>query len=175
MNIARLLVSNSLLVAMSITAPARAADACNAVFDAMAKLATTPHHQYMSEPAGDKPGHKRESEIVQTATMHYLKVQGTWVARAYDEKAAAALASRAANDGELTCKMVDNENVDGQPTNVFATHHETDGGSADQRIWISTSTGLPLRQTIDIEVGDDRGKTHKDLRYEYMNVSAPSG
>ena len=52
---------------------------------------------------------------------------------------------------------------------------QEDGTSVDSRVWISKSRGLPLKQTIDMDVGGKRGKSHTEVSIDYANVQAPVG
>jgi hypothetical protein len=45
----------------------------------------------------------------------------------------------------------------------------------DTTVWISKSKGLPLRADIDIDVGGSMGKSHKSIRFDYVNVHPPAG
>jgi hypothetical protein len=54
---------------------------CKLVVDAMAKQAVTPYHAYQSSTVAGSPGKPRESESINTPTMHYLKVDGKWTSR----------------------------------------------------------------------------------------------
>ncbi len=43
----------------------------------------------------------------------------------------------------------------------------------DTKTWISKTTGLMLRQDIDVDVGGSLGTSHRSSRYEYGNVRPP--
>ena len=104
---------------------------CKAVFDAMSKLTTTPHHMSMKETAARS---------------------------------------------KQTCKLLRDEAVDGEAATLYSAHDVQESGSTvDSQIWISKSSGLPIQQTIDINVGGARGKSHTEARIDYANVQAPAG
>lgn len=142
------------------------ADACNPIVDAMAKQAITPYHRYQTTTAADKSGKSRESESINTATMHYLKFGGKWSARPYDGKKNAADIVESMNSNKTTCSRVGEESVDGQAATLYRAHNP---GMPDNQIWVSTSSGLPLRQVADT------GVEHMEMRYDYTNVQAPAG
>lgn len=140
-------------------------DACKRIADAMAKQAVTPYHQYVTATATDKGGKSRESESINTVATHYLKVDGKWSARPYDgKKNAADILERMSSD-KPTCSRVGEEVVDGQATTLYRAHNP---GMLDNQIWISASTGLPLRQVADT------GLSHMVMRNDYTDVQPPA-
>jgi hypothetical protein len=40
-------------------------------------------------------------------------------------------------------------------------------------IWISKEQRVPLRREQDIDWGNDVGKSHQSVRYEYGNIQPP--
>ena len=154
--------------------PAHAADAaCGQVMAAMQKLATTPNHQYMTQAAAFNKK-SEASEVIITDTTMYLQVAGKWQSRPYDpQKSAQELAAVGDMPG-MTCDATGDETVDGQPASLIRTQQrQDDGDTVDGKMWISRSTGLPLRQTIDMDVGGKFGKSHTEERFEYTHVQAP--
>ncbi len=49
--------------------------ACKPIIDAMTKQTVTPYHEYLTTTAAGKGGKSRDSESINTATMHYLEVR----------------------------------------------------------------------------------------------------
>ena len=148
---------------------------CKAVFDAMSKLTTTPHHMSMKETAGFHKG-TMESEMITTASTQYVKVNGTWHSSPYDSAEQLKDMQQAAARSKQTCKLLRDEAVDGEAATLYSAHDVQDSGSTvDSQIWISKSSGLPIQQTIDINVGGARGKSHTDARIDYANVQEPAG
>lgn len=169
----------SMVLATSITcafaAPADAADAaCKPVFDAMANMAGTPNHQHMTENAAFNAG-PQNSEIITTPTAMYVKVAGSWHRSVYNPRQQAAELRQAYEQQQLTCKYLRDESVDGEAAALYDTRQtQDDGGTVvDSQLWISKSRGLPLKQTIDMDVGGKRGKSHSELRMDYTHVQAP--
>lgn len=164
-------VAASLLV----VPPALAADAaCAPIMAAMQKLAITPNHQYMNQTAAFEKTPKT-SEIIITHTTMYLQVAGKWQSRPYDPQKSAQELAAAGDTPGMTCQATGEETVDGQPARVFRTRQQMDDGdTVDGQLWVSKSTGLPLRQTIDMDVGGKFGKSHTEERFEYDNVHAPA-
>ncbi|MEO7012898.1 MAG: hypothetical protein ABI127_01215 [Dokdonella sp.] len=154
-------------------ARAAAAD-CTQVMAALQKLALTPNHQYMIQTAGfdKKP---KSSEVIITGTNMYLQVAGKWQSRPYDPQKSAQELAAVSNPPGMTCQAAADETVDGQLASVFRTQQRLeDGDSVDGQIWISKSNGLPLRQTIDMDVGGKFGKSRTEERFEYTHVQAPA-
>ena len=57
-------------------------------------------------------------------------------------------APRIMTKGEHSCTRLRSEAVDGQPAELYRVQSKTATGGSDTQIWISTATGLPLRQTV---------------------------
>lgn len=166
----------ALLVLAICAAPARAVDtACQPVFDAMTKLAATPNHQFMTQTAAfnSKP---ESSEIITTASAMYVKAEGAWHMSSYNPQQQAAEMQQAAAAGKQTCQHVRDEVVAGEPTTLYNTQDKQEGGdTVSSQIWVSKTRGLPVKQTIDMDVGGKVGKSHADVRIDYANVQAPAG
>ena len=78
------------------------------------------------------------------------------------------------NAKNISCHLLREDSVNGEPAQVFSAHDETEDGKTDATIWISKSRGLPLRKEEDIDTGGDpSGKTHFSTRYDYSNTSVP--
>lgn len=66
------------------------------------------------------------------------------------------------------------EALNGQMMTIYSVRSETEDSKEDGQIWLSKSSGVPLKEELDIDVGGGAmGKTHKSIRYEYNNVHAP--
>jgi hypothetical protein len=55
-----------------------------------------------------------------------------------------------------------------------ATYYESEYAKVDALIWISRSSGLTLREEIDMDPGG-LGKSHPSVRTAYSGVAAPAG
>ena len=153
-------------------APAHAQpSACKLMADAMILLATTPNHKRIVETAAYKQG-TSESEAVETGTTRYLKINGKWRAHPYDARAEAAEIGEATSTSNATCTNAGTADIDGQAARLFRVHEQNDAAVIDSRIWIGTN-GLPLKQIIDMDVGGNLGKSHREIRYDYADVQPP--
>jgi hypothetical protein len=141
----------------------------------MSKLTTTPNHMSMKETATFHKG-TMDSEVITTASTQYAKVNGTWHSSPYNAAQQLKDMQQAASSSKQTCKRVRDEMVDGEAAALYSAHDVQESGSTvDSQIWISKSRGLPIHQTIGIDVGGTRGKSHSDVRIDYANVQAPAG
>ena len=156
--------------------PALAADAaCKPVTDALVKLAGTPNHARMHVTAAYQSA-PTDGETITTANAMYVKAGGTWRRSAYDPKNEMAEMTQGFLAQKISCKSVGDENVAGESAALYDTvNKQEDGTSVDSRVWISKSRGLPLKQTIDMDVGGKRGKSHTEVSIDYANVQAPVG
>ena len=73
--------------------------------------------------------------------------------------------------GKATCRYLREEVVGGEAAAVYSAHSENEDVKSDGQVWISKN-GLPLREELDIDIGDP-GKMHHSIRYEYSNVQVP--
>jgi hypothetical protein len=72
------------------------------------------------------------------------------------------------------CAHVRDEAVDGEAAVVFSTHYESEYAKVDALIWISRSSGLALREELDMDPGE-LGKSHTSVRTAYLGGQAPAG
>lgn len=161
---------------IACTPVAHAADpACKPVFDAMTKMAATPNHQFMTETAAFNAG-PRNSEVVTTAGATYVKVAEKWHTSPYNPQQQVKEMREASRSASETCQHLRDETVAGEPAALYSTRDKQEGGdTVDSQIWVSKTRGLPVKQTIDIDVGGKLGKSHTDVRIDYSNVQAPAG
>jgi len=83
-------------------------------------------------------------------------------------------ARQAMQKAEHSCTKVRSEAVDGQPADLYSVEAKTASGGTESQIWISSASGLPLRQhTTMREQGGAKGQ--HDVRFDYTNVRAPQG
>jgi hypothetical protein len=73
----------------------------------------------------------------------------------------------------VSCRLLRNEVVSGEPAEVYSVHAETEDLKSDSLVWISKSKRPILRQEQDLDTGLG-DKSHISTRYEYTNVSAPN-
>jgi len=142
--------------------------ACQPVYQSMERLAATPSHQWTSQTnSGSKP---ITSEIVTLGDSRYLQVGGVWKRIPYSTAESIKQQAEQRKDRTSTCRAVRDEAIDGASASLVAVHTVAGDNASDQQVWISKSSGLPVRQVIDIG-----GITHMEIRYSYTNVVAPAG
>lgn len=145
--------------------------ACQAVLDAIVKQATVPVHQTISIESAAAPGKPILSEIIRTGDTMYMQIRGQWTSRPYDGQKAAQDARQAMQKAEHICSPVRSEAVDGQAAQLYSVQSKTEQSTVDSQIWISSATGLPLRQHTEMS---GAAKARHDVRFDYANVSAPA-
>jgi len=153
---------------------ARASEAdCTAILDAMVKMATTPVRQKVSiKMPGTRP--PLQNEQIRIGDTMYMQAHDRWVTQPYDGQKIAANARQALDATPHTCSREGSEPVDGQPADVYRMESAAPESKSESRIWISPTSGLPLRQhTILLEGANANGE--HDARYDYTNVTPPTG
>lgn len=158
------------------TGAAHAADpACKPVTDAMVKAAGTPNHLRMHKTAAYKSA-PSDGETITTANARYVKAAGSWHQRPYDPKQEMADMAQGFLTVKLSCKYLRDESVAGEDAALYDTVNTQEGGvTVDTRVWISKSRGLPIKQTMDMDVGGKQGKSHTEGTLDYVNVQPPAG
>ena len=145
---------------------------CQTVLDAVIKQATIPVHQKISMGSAAMPGKTLQSEMIRTGDTLYMQIRGQWTSWPYDVQKAVDDARQAMQKAEHSCTRVRSETVDGQSADLYSVEAKTASGGTDSQIWISSATGLPLRQhTVMFEQGS--AKTEHDVRFDYTDVRAP--
>ena len=159
------------LVTICLTAPARAADSCQPVFDALAKLITIPSHSYTtSTPAGGKA---RTAETIMTQGKKYIRANGKWMDPHVTTAEVLEQERENEKNSKATCQLLRSEAVNTEAAVVYSLSRQTPGFKEDAQIWISTSTGIPLREEQDADWGGELGKAHNSARFEYGNIQPP--
>jgi hypothetical protein len=69
-------------------------------------------------------------------------------------------------EGGTTCTYVRDEAANGEAAAVYRQLHKDGGQTFDTLIWISKSSGLPLRQEQDADFGKGQ-KGHESLIFQY--------
>jgi hypothetical protein len=147
---------------------------CKPMFAAMTHLFNTPSHQYLKQTntiTGDKAV---VSEIINTGKAMYIMVDGKWH---NSEVTSAQLQEQEESSRRkaklTTCKLVHEEALDGVPVTLFTAHTETEYGASDQQMWIAKKDGLPVRETIEMTMGDHAGTSRAEIRVSYSGITAP--
>ncbi len=164
-----------LACAVSIRAAHAEDPVCKMVFDAGEKGAQAPSHQYLTLTGGTFGSTGRHSEVIHTTDASYVLADGQWHRSPLDMKALRQQEEEnRRNTKNARCAHVRDEAVDGEAAGVFSAHYESEYAKVDALIWISSSSGLTLRQELDMDAGE-MGKTHSSVRTKYSGVRAPVG
>ncbi|MGH7648633.1 MAG: hypothetical protein ACREND_10975 [Gemmatimonadaceae bacterium] len=141
---------------------------CKVVFDASAKMFTTPSHQYMTMNLGGKP---TTSEAISTGKALYVQVDGKWTRSPMTiQDNLARQQQNIRNATAYSCHKVRSESVNGVAATLYTEHEATEAGASDSRIWIANGSGLPLK--IEAHYS---GTNMMSSRIDYANVKAPAG
>jgi hypothetical protein len=156
-----------LVLASMASHQAMAADSCQPLQNAAAKLATTPTHIYATTVSGnDKP---TITEMIYAKGAVYGKVGGNWMRTALTPQELVAQDQEKQKNG--SCHYMKDESVGGETAAVYSERSQS--GEAQAQLWISKSSGLPLREEMDIGSGSMGPATHMSMRFEYANVQVP--
>jgi hypothetical protein len=167
----------SLLSSLSVigfAGPLAAADSCQPVFDALTKLVTTPSHSYTTSTGGKRNGGKPQTaETIMTQGKKYIRANGKWMDTRVTTAEILEQERENEKNGKATCQVLRSEAVNAEAAVVYSLCRQTTGFKEDSQIWISTSTGKPLREEQDADWGGEIGKAHTATHFEYGNVRPP--
>ena len=121
----------------------------------------------MTSP-GQAPQH---ADMIFAGDKSYVKVDGKWSAIPFSVKDQIDMinSGSAKAQAAVSCQKTAGETIGGEPTFLMAVH-ETAPKVSDLRIWISTRTGLPMRE--EIKLGGGLLITDE---FRYDNIQAPAG
>ncbi len=140
--------------------------ACKPVYDAMLNALSTPNHLVIVTNG------KVEGEEITIGNTMYVKVGGQWMKSPMTTQD--VIAQEQENIKNITsesCTKMPDETVNGAAAVVYQTQHERkEAGATQAKIWISESTGLPLRTDVGQQGGQ---KADVSMRFDYDNVKAP--
>jgi len=165
----------ALTAALGVT-PARAADSCQPVFEALTKVATTPSHSYTtSTPVvnGNPGGNPMETETIFANGQKYIRARGKWMRLPVTSEEVVEQEKEKEHHGKSACQFLRNESVNGEAAMVYSVHREYEEVKEDGQIWVSKSTGLPLRAEEDFDNQGNKVKEHRSARFEYSNIRPP--
>lgn len=147
---------------------------CKPLFDAITRLFNTPNHEYLAQTdaaTGDTP---MKSEIINSGAAIYIKVEGKWhTSNATAAELQAQEEQNRKNAKITSCKVIKDDTVDGLAVTLYSAHTETEYGISNEQIWIAKNTGLPVRETIDMDLGQKGGKSRAEIHVVYVDVAAP--
>jgi hypothetical protein len=170
-NYAFTLLFLSLLV-MGHAAGAHAADACQPVFDAWIKVATTPSHSYTTS-TGVNGGKPIEAETIYAKGQKYIRVRGKWMRIRVTSQDVIDAEKEKEQQGKSTCQLLRTEPVNGETAMLYSIQREYEDTKEIGQMWVSRSTGLLLRAEFDIDSPDNKVKEHRSSRFEYGNIQPP--
>jgi|SRR5579859_1074103 len=165
-----MLLAFVLPILASVAPPeATAANSCQPLEDAIEKLATTPTHIYSTVSVGidNKP---TALEMIYVGGAVYMKVGDKWERTKFTTLELTHQSLEKQKEG--SCQYQKDESVSGQPAAKYTMQSQS--GEARAQLWISKSTGLPLREEVDVDSGGKGRNSHTSIRYEYGNVQAPT-
>jgi hypothetical protein len=142
-------------------------DPCKAVLDAKLAQARAPAyavtftHAQPGQPT--KPGESRRLNGVS-----YYLVNGAWVSKAQTADELVQELKDVSKDAKMNCKTTGDEAVGGQPATLYDAKIDNDGSTSESQMWISKTTGLPLKSHTQIDDGQVLDQT-----YTYDGVTAP--
>ena len=113
----------------------------------------------------------QRTDMIFAGDKAYMKVDGKWSAIPFSAKDQIDMINMAPAkaEGAVTCQKTAGETVNGEPT-FLMTVHEAGPKVNDARFWISTRTGLPMRE--EVRLGS--GLVIAD-EFRYDNIQAPAG
>jgi hypothetical protein len=159
------------LFTMGQAVPAHAANACQPVFDALTKVATTPSHSYTTSIAVN--GGKTEAETIFANGQKYIQVHGKWMHLPVTSQDVLEQEKEKEEHGKSNCQLLRSESVNGEAATLYSMHREYDEVTEDAQMWISKGSGLPLRAEEDVDNRGNRKKEHRSTRFDYGNVKPP--
>jgi len=148
---------------------AMAADSCQPLQNAAAKLATTPTHIYATTVNSGTDNKPTTTEMIYANGAVYGKVGGNWMRTNLTPQELVAQDQDKQKNG--SCHYIKDESIGGETAAVYVERSQS--GEAHAQLWISKSSGLVLREEMDISSGSPGLATHMSMRYEYANVQAP--
>jgi hypothetical protein len=162
-----LTLGSLLLGAMTLAAQ----EECQPVFNALDKVMSTPTRILSTTTAGGKP---KTTETIYADKAIFTSINGKWTR----SPASLEKVQQQEKDGRKTtvyaCSHVKDEEGSGEASQIYSVSAKpVSGPKTESQFWISKSTGLPLRNEVDVERSGKEAKSHYSVRYEYKNVAAP--
>ena len=150
--------------------------ACKPLLDANTKEISTPHHAYSTEKSSANAAQTTSGEMITTATGSFLLYKGKWMKGLMTpQENIAQMQENLRNTKVYECKKLPDASVDSVATTVYSAHSENDMAKTDTQLWVDKSTGLILREEIDMYADEGGGKRHISMKFDYTNVQPPPG
>jgi hypothetical protein len=160
------------LLVMGQAVPARAADSCRPVFDALMRVAATSSHSYTTSKASDG-GKAADAETIFANGQKYIRARGKWMRIPVTSQDVLEQEKEKEQEGKSTCQLLRRESVNGEAAMLYSMHREYHGVKEDAQMWVSASTSLLLRVEEDVDNQGNKGKDHRSTRFEYGDVRSP--
>jgi len=169
-NVFTLCVLSLLVMGHSVTA--RGANACQPVFDALTKVATSPSHSHTTSTAANG-SRATKAETIFANGQKYIRVHGKWMRIPVTSQDVLEQEKEKEEKGKSTCQLLRSESVNGEAATVYSLHREYDEVTEDGQMWVSKGTGLPLRVEEDVDNRGNKVMDHRSTHFEYGNVRPP--
>jgi hypothetical protein len=147
------------------------ADDCTSASDAAIAQAKVPHAvTHMMTRAGKPP---EQIEMVFKDDKAYTQMHGAWqtIPFSAQQQIDSINASREHSEKTShTCEKLTGQTVNGEASSLYVVHTNANGKISDARVWISDTSGLPLKSEIHL----DGGTTITD-EFRYGDIQAPPG
>jgi hypothetical protein len=164
-------------VAMPLTVRAQAVSAaCKPLLDANTKEISTPHHAYQTQTDQGNSAQATTEELISTGTASFILYKGKWMKSPMTpQENIAQMQENLRNTKVYECRKLPDASVNGVATAVYSAHSENDMAKTDTQLWVAKSTGLILREEVDMYADEGGGKRHVSMRFDYTNVQPPPG
>jgi hypothetical protein len=168
-------ISILLVTLASLVAPfVMAADSCQPVSDALTKVVINASHSYTTSTSpAVNGGRATEAETIFANGQKYIRARGKWMRLPITSRDVLEQEKEKEEHGKSTCRFLRGESVNGEAAIVYSLHREYEEVTEDGQMWISKSTGLPLRVEEDVDDRGNKTKDHRSTRFDYENVRAP--
>lgn len=151
-----------------VAASAARADDCAIVMAAAIAQLKVPYATTMTTA---KPGEPtRQNLVIATGSKMYVQVNGTWRSMAMSTQAMIDQMMATQKKTTQTCAKAGSDTVNGEAATIYTGHSENGKTIADNRIWISDRSGLPLKLEAHFQDGLTVTQTTR-----YDNIQAPAG
>jgi len=141
---------------------------CRVLQESFAKLESTSTHIYSSVFDG-VDGTTTSLEMIQVRGVVYAKTADGWMKTALTPKDMVGESLQPRVGG--SCVFEKDDSLNGQSVAKFRV--QSQGNDAKGQVWISKSSGLPVRQDIEIKSNGNGRNTRTSTRFEYKDVVAP--
>jgi hypothetical protein len=165
------------IAAMPLAARAQAnSAACKPVLDANIKNISTPHHLYTTETTVPASAYHVSGEVISTGTASYVLYKGKWVGGTMSAKDnIAQMQENLKNTKVYQCRRLPDASIDGAAAIVYSAHSESEDAKTDAQFWVAKSSGLIVREEVDMYDDEAGPKRHISERFAYTNVQPPPG